>query len=79
VNGACADSQVSTPLHPIVIGRSEAEHDGNGMEREPLIPTLIRRSGAEPDQRGADRLGLSASEMPVGVQHMVQVSRYAAD
>jgi len=40
---------VSTPLHPIVIGRSEAEHDGNGMEREPLIPTLIRRSEVGPD------------------------------
>jgi len=31
VNGACADSQVSTLLHPIVIGRSEAEPDGNGI------------------------------------------------
>ena len=42
--------QAKSLLDPLVIGCSEAEPDGQGIERAPLIPALIRRSEAEPDQ-----------------------------
>ena len=45
--------QAKSLLDPLVIGCSEAEPDGQGIERAPLIPALIRRSEAEPDQRDA--------------------------
>lgn len=60
--------QAKSLLNPLVIGCSEAEPDGQGIERVPLIPALIRRSVAEPDQRPAS-LAANMQSNDVGISN----------